>query len=152
MIDAARPLLSCHLLSPTNRSPPSASISENQCSPESPRLPLSLSLSLSATPPKLVAPYPKKPLSVTMNSMPRHFFIQTVGCQMNILDSKLLAGELRRAGHEQVDAIGRADVIPLNTCGVRRHAEDKIYSLPGRANHDLRTKGTTWIPIRRRAP
>jgi tRNA-2-methylthio-N6-dimethylallyladenosine synthase len=64
--------------------------------------------------------------------MPRHFFIQTVGCQMNILDSELLAGELRRAGHEQVDAMSRADTILLNTCSVRQHAEDKIYSLLGR--------------------
>ena len=64
--------------------------------------------------------------------MPRHFFIQTVGCQMNILDSELLAGELCRAGHEQVDAMGRADMILLNTCSVRQHAEDKIYSLLGR--------------------
>ncbi len=64
--------------------------------------------------------------------MPRRFFIQTVGCQMNILDSELLAAELLRAGHEQVDAMGRADTILLNTCSVRQHAEDKIYSLLGR--------------------
>ncbi|MFZ1934305.1 MAG: tRNA (N6-isopentenyl adenosine(37)-C2)-methylthiotransferase MiaB [Thermoguttaceae bacterium] len=67
-----------------------------------------------------------------MNAMPRRFFIQTVGCQMNVLDSELLAGELLRAGHQQVDAISRADTILLNTCSVRQHAEDKIYSLLGR--------------------
>ena len=44
--------------------------------------------------------------------MPRHFFIQTVGCQMNVLDSELVAAELLRAGYEQVDAIGRADIDP----------------------------------------
>jgi tRNA-2-methylthio-N6-dimethylallyladenosine synthase len=64
--------------------------------------------------------------------MPRHFFIQTVGCQMNILDSELLAAELLRAGHEQADSLGRADLVLLNTCSVRQHAEDKIYSLLGR--------------------
>ena len=64
--------------------------------------------------------------------MSRHFFMQTVGCQMNILDSELIAAELLRAGHEQVDAVGRADTILLNTCSVRQHAEDKIYSLLGR--------------------
>jgi len=64
--------------------------------------------------------------------MARHFFIQTVGCQMNILDSELVAAELLRAGHTQVDAIGRADTILLNTCSVRQHAEDKVYSLLGR--------------------
>ncbi len=64
--------------------------------------------------------------------MLRHFFIETVGCQMNILDSELIAAELLRAGHRQVDAMGRADTILLNTCSVRQHAEDKIYSLLGR--------------------
>jgi tRNA-2-methylthio-N6-dimethylallyladenosine synthase len=67
-----------------------------------------------------------------MNLMPRHFHIQTVGCQMNVLDSELIAGELLRAGHQQVDAMKQADLILLNTCSVRQHAEDKIYSLLGR--------------------
>jgi tRNA-2-methylthio-N6-dimethylallyladenosine synthase len=67
-----------------------------------------------------------------MAVMPRHFHIQTVGCQMNVLDSELLAGELVRAGHRQADGIERADVVLLNTCSVRQHAEDKIYSLLGR--------------------
>lgn len=66
--------------------------------------------------------------------MPRHFFIHTVGCQMNVLDSELVAAELLRAGHTQADAIGRADLVLLNTCSVRQHAEDKIYSLLGRLN------------------
>jgi tRNA-2-methylthio-N6-dimethylallyladenosine synthase len=64
--------------------------------------------------------------------MPRRFYIQTVGCQMNVLDSELVAAELLRAGHQQVDRLGRADVILLNTCSVRQHAEDKIYSALGR--------------------
>jgi tRNA-2-methylthio-N6-dimethylallyladenosine synthase len=67
-----------------------------------------------------------------MNLMPRHFHIQTVGCQMNVLDSELVAAELFRAGHRQVDAMQQADLILLNTCSVRQHAEDKIYSLLGR--------------------
>jgi len=63
--------------------------------------------------------------------MPR-FFLQTVGCQMNVLDSELVAAELRRAGYEQVDNIRQADIVLLNTCSVRQHAEDKIYSALGR--------------------
>jgi tRNA-2-methylthio-N6-dimethylallyladenosine synthase len=66
--------------------------------------------------------------------MTRHFFIQTVGCQMNVLDSELLAAELVRAGHQQADSIAKADLVLLNTCSVRQHAEDKIYSLLGRLN------------------
>ena len=56
--------------------------------------------------------------------MPRRFFIHTVGCQMNVLDSELVAAELLAAGYRQVDT-GRADIILLNTCSVRQHAEDK---------------------------
>ena len=70
-----------------------------------------------------------------MDAMPRRFFIQTVGCQMNVLDSELVAAELLRAGYEQVDSLRRADIILLNTCSVRQHAEDKIYSALGRLKH-----------------
>jgi tRNA-2-methylthio-N6-dimethylallyladenosine synthase len=64
--------------------------------------------------------------------MPKRFYIQTVGCQMNVLDSELVAGDLLRAGYELVDSVRRADTILLNTCSVRQHAEDKIYSALGR--------------------
>ncbi len=71
--------------------------------------------------------------------MPRRFYIQTVGCQMNVLDSELVAAELRRAGYQQVDRPGRADTILLNTCSVRQHAEDKIYSALGRLKVEKQT-------------
>ncbi len=64
--------------------------------------------------------------------MPRRFYIQTVGCQMNVLDSELVAAELLNAGYEPVDSPRGADAILLNTCSVRQHAEDKIYSMLGR--------------------
>jgi tRNA-2-methylthio-N6-dimethylallyladenosine synthase len=67
-----------------------------------------------------------------MDSMPRRFYIQTVGCQMNVLDSELVAADLLRAGYELADSPSRADAILLNTCSVRQHAEDKIYSALGR--------------------
>ena len=72
-------------------------------------------------------------LPATMDVMPRRFFIQTVGCQMNVLDSELIAAELMRAGYEQVDSLRRADIILFNTCSVRQHAEDKIYMRPSAA-------------------
>ncbi len=51
---------------------------------------------------------------------------------MNVLDSELVAADLLRAGHEVVDSVRHADTILLNTCSVRQHAEDKIYSALGR--------------------
>ena len=67
--------------------------------------------------------------------MPRRLYIQTVGCQMNVLDSELVAAELLAAGYELVESPRRADTILLNTCSVRQHAEDKIYSALGRLKH-----------------
>ncbi len=64
--------------------------------------------------------------------MSKKVYIETVGCQMNVLDSELVVGSLRRQGYELTDAIADADVILFNTCSVRQHAEDKIYSALGR--------------------
>src|SRR5438552_11700759 len=64
--------------------------------------------------------------------MPKKFYIETVGCQMNVLDSELVVGSLRRQGYELTHEATDADVILFNTCSVRQHAEDKIYSALGR--------------------
>jgi tRNA-2-methylthio-N6-dimethylallyladenosine synthase len=64
--------------------------------------------------------------------MMRKLYIETVGCQMNVLDSELVVGSLRRQGYELVHEPTEADVILFNTCSVRQHAEDKIYSALGR--------------------
>ncbi len=67
--------------------------------------------------------------------MPKRFYIETVGCQMNVLDSELVAASLLAAGYEAVDNRREADVILFNTCSVRQHAEDKVYSALGRLKH-----------------
>ncbi len=67
--------------------------------------------------------------------MAKRLYIETVGCQMNLLDSELVVASLRKAGYEVVDAPAKADTILFNTCSVRQHAEDKIYSALGRLKH-----------------
>ena len=67
--------------------------------------------------------------------MAKQLYIETVGCQMNVLDSELVAESLLRAGYELVDSPRQADAILFNTCSVRQHAEDKIYSALGRLKH-----------------
>jgi tRNA-2-methylthio-N6-dimethylallyladenosine synthase len=67
--------------------------------------------------------------------MTKRLYIETVGCQMNMLDSELVVAALRKDGYELVDAPGKADTILFNTCSVRQHAEDKIYSALGRLKH-----------------
>src|SRR5712691_7872247 len=63
--------------------------------------------------------------------MTKKLYIETVGCQMNVLDSELVVGSLRRLGYELTYEATDADVILFNTCSVRQHAEDKIYSALG---------------------
>jgi len=66
------------------------------------------------------------------DSTPVHtVFIETFGCQMNVLDSELVLGALGRSGYAPVEDPERADLILLNTCSVRQRAEDKVYSRLG---------------------
>jgi tRNA-2-methylthio-N6-dimethylallyladenosine synthase len=62
----------------------------------------------------------------------KKLYIETVGCQMNMLDSELVVAKLRRDGYELTDDVNAADAILYNTCSVRQHAEDKVYSALGR--------------------
>ena len=67
--------------------------------------------------------------------MTKKLYLETVGCQMNVLDSELVVGGLRRQGYVLTEQTDDADVILFNTCSVRQHAEDKIYSALGRLRH-----------------
>lgn len=53
------------------------------------------------------------------------FFVWTIGCQMNLADSWQLEEELRRLGYYEAYRAEKADLVVLNTCVVRQHAEDK---------------------------
>jgi tRNA-2-methylthio-N6-dimethylallyladenosine synthase len=64
--------------------------------------------------------------------MTKRLWIETVGCQMNVLDSELVVAALRRQGWELAPAAAEADAVFYNTCSVRQHAEDKVYSALGR--------------------
>ncbi len=58
-------------------------------------------------------------------------YLETFGCQMNELDSQLVAGQLRALGYTFTAEAGDADVILYNTCSVREHAEQKVWSRLG---------------------
>ena len=64
--------------------------------------------------------------------MTQRLYIETVGCQMNVLDSEMVVASLRRQGYELTPDVKQADTILFNTCSVRQHAEDKIYSALGK--------------------
>ncbi len=62
---------------------------------------------------------------------PKTFYLDTMGCQMNVLDSELVSGMLCSCGYEAVRDIQSADIVLVNTCSVRDHAEEKAYSRLG---------------------
>ncbi len=55
------------------------------------------------------------------------YHLWTIGCAMNVSDSRRLASALERLGYDPAPAAEEADVIVLNTCVVRQQAEDKVY-------------------------
>ncbi len=63
--------------------------------------------------------------------MAKRVYLETMGCQMNKLDSELVLGQLCQLGYLPVDDFSQADLVLLNTCSVRQHAEDKVYSRLG---------------------
>src|SRR5436190_11209164 len=63
--------------------------------------------------------------------MAKKYLIETFGCQMNFHDSERMAGLLDQAGYEPTTEQTDADVIVINTCSVREHAEEKLYTRLG---------------------
>ena len=71
--------------------------------------------------------------------------IATFGCQMNAYDSARMAGMLAGMGYDPVEQPDQADLIVLNTCSVRRRAEEKVYSYVGELKRLKREK--PWLII-----
>lgn len=61
----------------------------------------------------------------------RKYYLHSYGCQMNKLDSELVASKLLQAGYEAAASEAEASVVLLNTCSVRQHAEDRVWSRLG---------------------
>jgi tRNA-2-methylthio-N6-dimethylallyladenosine synthase len=58
-------------------------------------------------------------------------YIETYGCQMNVSDSELMLGKLTASGYDAVDVPEEADVILVNTCAIRDHAEQRVIGRLG---------------------
>jgi len=61
--------------------------------------------------------------------------LQTYGCQMNKLDTALVDSALKQAGFNLTDSVKDADVVLINTCSVREHAEQRVLSQLGHLKH-----------------
>ncbi len=62
----------------------------------------------------------------------KRVFIRTYGCQMNVYDSDRMIDVLRPLGYAVADTPDQADLVVLNTCHIREHASEKVYSELGR--------------------
>ncbi len=69
------------------------------------------------------------------NGVRRAAFVLTFGCQQNEADSEKLAGLCEAMGYTIVDAPDAADLIMVNTCAIREHAEQKALSIVGQYKH-----------------
>jgi len=58
-------------------------------------------------------------------------YIETYGCQMNVSDTELMLGTLTASGYEAVEQPDGADVILINTCAIRDHAEQRVIGRLG---------------------
>jgi len=61
----------------------------------------------------------------------RTVYLETFGCQMNVLDSQLVRGQLLAMGYRFIDHWKQADVVLYNSCSVREQAENKVFSRIG---------------------
>ena len=61
--------------------------------------------------------------------MGKAYHIITIGCQMNKSDSERAAGYLEKLGYKPTNNKDSADLVMINTCGVRQTAEDRVYGL-----------------------
>src|SRR5580704_3333472 len=66
-------------------------------------------------------------------------YLETYGCQMNIADSQTVSAVLRQAGYASAQRPEDADVILINTCAIREHAEERVL---GRLSDLARLKGS----------
>jgi len=74
----------------------------------------------------------------------KRVFIRTYGCQMNVYDSDRMADVLRPLGYALAATPEQADLVVLNTCHIREHASEKVYSELGRlrdAKQERRAEG-----------
>jgi tRNA-2-methylthio-N6-dimethylallyladenosine synthase len=70
----------------------------------------------------------------------RTVYLETFGCQMNELDSELVGGQLRALGYQFTSEAESADVVLYNTCSVREHAEQKVWSRLGELKERKRSE------------
>src|SRR3954468_8551057 len=82
-------------------------------------------------------------------------YVETYGCQMNVSDSELMLGKLSAEGYTSVDRPDGADVILVNTCAIRDHAEQRVLGRLGELKRHMKrdsVMGVTGCMAQRLGP
>lgn len=82
-------------------------------------------------------------------------YIETYGCQMNVSDTELMLGKLAATGYEAVESPEGADVILINTCAIRDHAEQRVVGRLGELKRHMKADtimGVTGCMAQRLGP
>ena len=66
---------------------------------------------------------------------PAFVYVETFGCQQNVADSEKMRGMAEAMGYTPTDNVKEADLILVNTCAIREHAEVKALSIVGQFKH-----------------
>ena len=72
-------------------------------------------------------------------------YIETYGCQMNVSDSELMLGRLTDMGYVAVDRPDGADVILVNTCAIREHAEQRVLGRLGELKRHMKADSVVGV-------
>jgi tRNA-2-methylthio-N6-dimethylallyladenosine synthase len=67
-----------------------------------------------------------------MTTLQKSVYVKTYGCQMNVYDSDRMRDTLKAMGYAETLAPDNADLVIFNTCHIREHAAEKVYSELGR--------------------
>ncbi|MHC4174388.1 MAG: tRNA (N6-isopentenyl adenosine(37)-C2)-methylthiotransferase MiaB [Planctomycetota bacterium] len=73
--------------------------------------------------------------------------IKSFGCQMNKLDTALVGSALKDAGFSLAESVKDADVVLINTCSVREHAEQRVLSHLGHLKHIKETRPNMVVGV-----
>ncbi len=77
----------------------------------------------------------------------KKFYINTIGCQMNVYDSEQIAERLQRIGFVMENRVEDADLVIVNTCSIREKAEQKAFSFLGRLAKMKREKPRLMVGV-----
>jgi tRNA-2-methylthio-N6-dimethylallyladenosine synthase len=69
-----------------------------------------------------------------IRTRPKRAYVETYGCQMNVSDGELMQGLLAACGYEIVRTPEEADVVLVNTCAIREHAETRVLGRVSQLN------------------